>query len=75
MPQETEDIVNDCEDQTNVCEEAATGKGEGVTIRRQDLIEMQQQDPELQGMLQEAQEPDSVFAIRDGILYIQKFPA
>ena len=73
VPQETEDIVNDCEDQTNVCEEAATGKGEGVTIRRQDLIEMQQQDPELQGMLQEAEEPDSVFAIRDGILYIRKF--
>ena len=69
-PSETEDTVNDCEDH----EEAATGKG-GVTIRRQDLIEMQQQDPELQGMLQEAEEPDSVFAIRDGILYIRKLPA
>ena len=68
-PSEDEDITAVCEDLE--CDGEAAEKREDI-IRRQDL---QQQDPSMEEMLQAAKEPDAVFAIRDGILYMKKFPS
>ena len=70
-PSKNEDTAVDHEEQENDCE--AADERDDIVIRRQDLIEMQQQDPSLKEMLQAAEEPDTVFAIRDGILYFKKF--
>ena len=65
-----------CEEPTSdseVADEVSEERDE-VSITRDMLIEYQQQDPELEDMLLAAEEPDSMFLIVDGVLYMKKQP-
>lgn len=70
-PSEPERAASACEAKKNDFEEAEESEEEFV-ITRQELIELQQQDESLAEMFLAAEDPDSLFEVRGGILYTKK---